>query len=44
MKRSLVALLIAAFVVMACGGTTGTPTNDIYRHVPGEADLRPALF
>ena len=42
MKRSLVALLVAAFVVMACGGTT--PTNDHYRHVPGEADLRPALF
>jgi hypothetical protein len=42
MKRSLVALLIAAFVVMACGGTP--PTNDIYRHVPGQADLRPALF
>jgi hypothetical protein len=43
MKRSLVALLIAAFVVAACGGTT-TPTNDLYRHVPGQPDLRPALF
>jgi hypothetical protein len=42
MKRSLVALLIAVFFVAACGGTT--PTNDIYRHVPGEVDLHPALF
>ena len=43
MKRSLVALLVAAFLVAACGGTQ-QPTNDIYRHVPGQADLRPALF
>jgi len=42
MKRGLVALLIATFLVMACGGTP--PTNDNYRHVPGQADLRPALF
>lgn len=44
MKRSLIALLVAAFVVTACAGTTSTPTNDVYRHVPGQADLRPALF
>jgi ABC-type glycerol-3-phosphate transport system substrate-binding protein len=44
MKRSLGALLVAALVVAACGGTTGTPTNDIYRHVPGQDDLRPAPF
>ena len=43
MKPSLVALLAAAFVLAACGGTT-PPANDIYRHVPGQADLRPALF
>jgi hypothetical protein len=41
MRRSLIALLLAAFLV-ACGGTP--PTNDNYRHVPGQADLRPALF
>ena len=42
MKRSLGAILIAAFLVAACNATA--PTNDIYRHVPGQADLRPALF
>lgn len=44
MKRSLVAVLVGAFLVAACAGTASTPTNDIYRHVPGQADLRPALF
>jgi len=43
MKRSLGALQIAVFAVAACGGTQ-QPVNDIYRHVPGQADLRPALF
>jgi hypothetical protein len=42
MKRSLLALLASAFVVAACGGTP--PANDNYRHVPGQPDLRPALF
>jgi ABC-type glycerol-3-phosphate transport system substrate-binding protein len=42
MKRSLIALLAAALMATACGGTP--PTNDHYRHVPGQPDLRPALF
>jgi hypothetical protein len=41
-KRSLAALIAAAFLLAAC--VVSTPTNDLYRHVPGEADLRPALF
>jgi hypothetical protein len=42
MRRSLVALLVASFALTACVATA--PVNDPLRHVPGEADLRPALF
>ena len=43
MRRSLVALLlVAAFALAGCVATA--PVNDQFRHVPGQADLRPALF
>jgi hypothetical protein len=44
MKRSLIALLLAAFLAAACGGMpTSMPTNDYYRHNPGEPDLHPPI-
>jgi hypothetical protein len=43
MERSLaVLLLVTALALTGC--VASAPTNDNLRHVPGEADLRPALF
>lgn len=39
MQRNLIALLLAVFLVAACGGTPASiPAGDPYRFNPGEAD------
>lgn len=44
MKRSLIALLLAALLATACGGMpTSMPDNNYYRNNPGEPDLHPPV-